>query len=85
VWTAVVEGLRVDGDQGASVETSRPPVRATGDVRSCGSREALPAERRGGSEQGGNTGSTGSSTGEALAAKNRVITIASRWRETTGA
>jgi len=71
--------------QEAGVETSWTTVGVTGDANACEKREALPAERRGGSEQGGNTGSTGCSTGKALAAKNRVITIASRWRETTWA
>lgn len=36
-------------------------------------REALPAEKRGGSEQGGNLELDRTHTPEALAAKNRVI------------
>lgn len=83
VWTAAVEDLRVGGSPVASVETSRPPVRATGDVRSCGSREALPAERRGGSERWKHRLDR-MATGEALAAKNRVITSAAGGAKPSG-
>jgi hypothetical protein len=57
------------------MEDSQPAVRATENVSACSKREALPAERRGGSELGA-TRLDRWQVGKALAAKNRVISTA---------
>jgi hypothetical protein len=57
------------------MEDSQPAVRATENVSACSKREALPAERRGGSESGP-TWLDRWQVGKALAAKNRVISTA---------
>jgi len=58
------------------VETSSSAARATGDVRACGDREALPAERREGSGAGETPPHNRKHAGEAIATKNRGIYVA---------
>lgn len=69
---------RMRGYEGGSLG---PANWATWNVRSCGGAAALPAERRRGSSRGENPAKR-PHAGEAGAAKNRVIALRTRGRET---